>query len=111
MTKKINRSFDGNPYYDPEKCGFKLALIFDDNTLSYEYDTTIFLEEIETGKIYAAHNAGCSCPTPFEDYHKLSDLTACPNVKAAIEFFNENNPGQDITESHRKIRELYRKDK
>ena len=27
------------------------------------------------GRVFWAHDSGCSCPSPFEDYNNLSDLT------------------------------------
>ena len=41
----------------------------------YEYNTAVVWIDNETGQLFAAHDAGCSCPEPFERYGSLSDLT------------------------------------
>lgn len=68
------RSFDGhNPYYNPEACGLKIIRI-DERDVSYSFDIVMLWEDLKTGKWYWAHDAGCSCPSPFEDFLGLGDL-------------------------------------
>lgn len=55
-----------NPYYNPEKLGLEM-LSFDEPNLSYEYNTYIFVRTPD-GRVFAAQDSGCSCPTPFENY-------------------------------------------
>lgn len=64
-----------NPYYDPDKCGLKVIAVLDEEDLCYEYDTVILWQDKATGRMYVGHDAGCSCPTPFEDFHSLDDMT------------------------------------
>ena len=64
-----------NPYSDPEKCGLEIVEVHSDDTLSYEFDMIVLWRELATGKLYFASDSGCSCPSPFENYHALSDLT------------------------------------
>ncbi len=39
----------------------------------YEFDTHIALKH-EDGRVFYCHDAGCSCPHPFEDYNEISSL-------------------------------------
>lgn len=66
--------FNDNPYYHPEKCGLKTIAEIELSEPSYSFDTRV-VWKADNGKIYTAHDSGCSCPIPFEDYKKLSDLT------------------------------------
>ena len=68
--------YDHNVYYNPASWGMEIFAELDNPNLSYEYETLIVLKHVESGKFYWAHDSGCSCPTPFEDYGKLEDLTA-----------------------------------
>ena len=62
-----------NPYYNPEKCGLKI--IFSEDTAGeYEFDITLIVQELSTGRYFLGKDSGCSCPTPFEDFHSLSDF-------------------------------------
>lgn len=62
-----------NIYYDPENCGLKLVGSLDQADLCYEFNTLIVLESNQSGKLYWATSSGCSCPTPFEEYHFRND--------------------------------------
>lgn len=66
-----------NPYYNPDLVGLEL-LSFDDPNAYYDYDTLCFFADKE-GKVYMAHDSGCSCPTPFEDSY------AAPTAKECIQ--------------------------
>ena len=68
------RAFPGNPYYDPEACGLKQLGMMDDAD-SYEFHILVLWQDVKSGKLYYAVDSGCSCPTPFEDYQSLADLT------------------------------------
>ncbi len=58
-----------NVYYDPEKLGLEIVATLDEPDLSYEYNTFLVVKDKTTGRLFYAINSGCSCPTPFEDYH------------------------------------------
>lgn len=62
-----------NVYYNPEECGLKIVGSLDEADLSYEFNTLIVLESNQNGKLYWATSSGCSCPTPFEEYHFRND--------------------------------------
>ena len=78
-----------NPYYSPEKVGLTVIGELDDAD-SYEFNTIVAWTD---GKnIYWAHDSGCSCPTPFEEYEvTLSD-------KSSLEQLKESNLQSFISE-------------
>jgi len=41
----------------------------DEEGLSYEYHTLLVVQHVESKRVFYAEDSGCSCPTPFEDYH------------------------------------------
>jgi hypothetical protein len=62
-----------DPYNQPE--AFGLTLIFDrDNGGPYEFDIFAVWQDVN-GALYWAADAGCSCPSPFETFEDLSDLS------------------------------------
>jgi hypothetical protein len=65
--------YEKNVYYNPGECGMELLATLDAE-LSYEFEIVILLRDRE-GSLFAAYDAGCSCPTPFEDVRGLGDLT------------------------------------
>lgn len=93
---KRDREFEANPYYSPEKCGLTLI-----DTLhgeeDYSFSIVCVWKDNSSGKFYWASDSGCSCPTPFEDYTRLSDLSALRenfhNFKEACE--NRDNVNRD----------------
>lgn len=62
-----------NIYYDPEKFGLTVVAELHDPNADYSFDTTVAWKH-EDGRVLIGSDAGCSCPTPFEDVHNLSDL-------------------------------------
>lgn len=64
-----------NPYYSPEKCGLILIDSYDRDNESYQFNLVGLWKDIATGGYYIGEDSGCSCPTPFEDFHSLADFT------------------------------------
>lgn len=62
-----------NPYYDTKECGLTLIDTLDQADMSYEFNTMIVVESNQSKKLYFASSCGCSCPTPFEEYHFRND--------------------------------------
>ena len=58
-----------NVYYDPADFGLVLVETLDEAGLSYEYNTLIVLQHTASKRLFWASDSGCSCPTPFENYH------------------------------------------
>lgn len=56
-----------NPYYHPELCGLEIIGSLDDPDLSYEFNTLVFWFRPSTKEVLCASDAGCSCPTPFDE--------------------------------------------
>jgi hypothetical protein len=67
-------TFNGNPYYNPERCGLVILQTLEAD-LSYEFEIFVLWKDIETGNAYFGYDSGCSCPTPFEDFTSLYDMT------------------------------------
>lgn len=66
-----------NVYYDPEAFGLTMVDSLD-IAGSYEFD--IFAVWTDGKRLYWASDTGCSCPTPFENFHSTADL--CTGSKA-----------------------------
>jgi hypothetical protein len=73
-----------DPYYQPEK--FDLTIIDSlDLAGAYEFDMLIVWKHSD-GRLFYAFDSGCSCPSPFEGYTRLEDLT---EIKSYGEFKKE----------------------
>lgn len=73
-------SYDSNVYYHPEKHGLKVVAEIEYSDLSYVFDTRVVWKHMLSGLLYTARDAGCSCPTPFEDYNAVSDLERVDDI-------------------------------
>jgi hypothetical protein len=67
-------NFNNNPYYSPELCGLEIFTSID-TAGSYEFDIFVIWKKLDDNTLWYAQDSGCSCPTPFEDFNSLSDLT------------------------------------
>lgn len=92
--------YDGNPYYNPEACGLEVVATAE-YVSGYEFDMRVVWRHPASGRYYTARDSGCSCPTPFEDYHKLSDLEDFNYESVRAEVLSEIKPGgyNDLTAS------------
>lgn len=63
-----------NIYYSPEECGLK---IFGEvqKEPDYDFDKFVIWERLSDHHLFYASDSGCSCPSPFEDYHSVDQLT------------------------------------
>lgn len=67
-------------YYNPAALGLKVVAEIDYTDGNYQFDFRVVWKH-ESGKFYTGRDAGCSCPSPFEDYEsldkfdELTDLT------------------------------------
>lgn len=66
-------SWDNNPYYKPESFGLKIVAAMDWDDEAWQFNMTVAWMD-EEGNLYWAHDAGCSCPSPFEDYTTIDSL-------------------------------------
>lgn len=62
-----------NIYYSPEQFGLEQVALIDYSDGSYRFDLRVVWKRTEDGHLLTARNAGCSCPSPFED-HDMMDL-------------------------------------
>jgi hypothetical protein len=54
-------------YYSPADFGLEIVAEID-NDEPYEFDMVVVWRDVD-GRLWGAHDSGCSCPTPFEDVH------------------------------------------
>lgn len=80
-----------NVYYNPEEFGLVLVNCLDEPNLSYEYNTLIVLQHTATKRLFFAQDSGCSCPTPFENFH-FSAVNADENWSFETNLIAITNP-------------------
>lgn len=61
-------------YSQPEKFGLELIGTIQWEPDSYSFDLTAVFRD-KAGTLYWADDSGCSCPSPFEDYTRIEQLT------------------------------------
>lgn len=62
-----------DPYNSPKKFGLEIVGETDWSSGCYEFDLTVVWKDAE-GNFYWDDDAGCSCPSPFENLHKVEQL-------------------------------------
>lgn len=72
-----------NPYYSPEDLGLVIVAEHELSEPCYSFDTLVAWKGDQG--IYLGTDSGCSCPTPFESYNGLDDLTGPLTVPQALE--------------------------
>lgn len=97
-----------NPYYAPEKCGLTIVGVLDDPNADYSFSYVVVWKDA-AGKLYGAHDSGCSCPSPFEDFHNLSQLTPIRTEddfrKLVADAYTAYTPS-DVLDLAKKVRDL-----
>jgi hypothetical protein len=63
-------------YYSPEDHGLTIVGGVELSDACYQFDTVVLFRNAE-GALFYAQDAGCSCPSPFEDFTSVDDLTPC----------------------------------
>lgn len=64
-----------NPYYDPGDFGLEIVGNIDLAEPDYSFDMlVVWFDRRRSGIFYWASDSGCSCPSPFEDYHSTEQL-------------------------------------
>ena len=66
-------SYENNPYYHPKVHGLEIVAEHDFSDGCYQFDLRVVWKD-EKGRHFTARDSGCSCPSPFEDYHSVKDL-------------------------------------
>lgn len=97
-----------NPYYDTNYKTNEVGLVklgeLDEADLSYEYNKLLVVKHEPTGRVFYAIDAGCSCPTPFEDHHfNDPDNTSLKEIKVGDSFmsFQRDVEGFPVSQSER----------
>jgi hypothetical protein len=80
-------------YYQPEKFDLVPVCEIDYSTGSYEFDLRVVWKHTPTGRLLTARDAGCSCPSPFEDYCSLNDLDPVDLAALQVELDQELKRG------------------
>lgn len=80
-----------NPYSCPEDLGLKIIGDIELTEPDYSFDTVLVVQDIESGKLYAAHDSGCSCPSPFEDTVFPTDFVEIIKVRDFESLVEENS--------------------
>lgn len=62
-----------DPYYQPEKFDLTTVAEIDYSDGCYQFDLRVVWRHA-SGQFYTMRDSGCSCPSPFEDYHSLDQL-------------------------------------
>lgn len=77
-------SYHNNPYYHPEYHGLKVVGAVELSEPSWSFDTLVCWQDL-AGQFYLGTDSGCSCPTPFESYDGVADMTGPLTREQAIE--------------------------
>lgn len=105
-------SYDDNIYYSPEHYGLEILGEAADEP-DWDFNMFVVWRDKDTGVLYYASDAGCSCPSPFEDYNSKEDLTKAESIQQIHDALDEwssysysNSPEASAVELHRKLSEL-----
>lgn len=66
--------YDADVYYQPGEFGLTTIADIDDPQACYSFDILAVWQH-EDGRLFYATDSGCSCPSPFENFTSLDDLT------------------------------------
>lgn len=105
---RFNDGFSKNPYYNPAECSLELIGVLEDDE-PWQFDMVIVVKDKLDGKLYAAHDSGCSCPTPFEGIEELSDMTPITTVDDLKRFVEVNESEYEQKWSFADRTALYKK--
>ena len=70
---KVKDYYSENPVYNPSSWGLNIIGSVELNGESYQFNK-IYVWKRQDGKVFYGQDSGCSCPTPFEDFHSYSDM-------------------------------------
>lgn len=79
---------DPDVYYQPEKFGLTVVAEIEYSTGNYEFDTRVVWRH-SSGLLLTARDAGCSCPSPFEDYTSLEAVEIFDYEEIEVEVAKE----------------------
>ena len=81
-----------NVYYNQEKFGLEFVTEFERSEPSYSFDTGLVLWHKDKQAFLFAKDAGCSCPSPFEDLNPslLQPLNKWQVIEEMVAFAKES---------------------
>lgn len=109
--------YKGNPYYSPESCGLEIYT-FTEKEPNYDFDMFVVFKDKATGELFAAHDSGCSCPTPFEDFASLEQMTRLKKIEDFDKFVDANwilsgdysgHPKDEVRKARQKVQRYLKK--
>jgi hypothetical protein len=95
----------GNPYYHPESCGLEMVGTAEREP-DWDFSILLVVKDKKTGKLFAGYDSGCSCPTPFEDYHSLEDFDLITDTKQLDELGGPYVSKDELLTLKRKVHKL-----
>jgi hypothetical protein len=72
-------------YHSPDKHDLTVLGELDEQDLSWEFRMLVVWKRGADGALFYATDSGCSCPSPFEDFHSVDALT--PIVRETLADF------------------------
>lgn len=84
-----------NVYYQPGDFGLTVIAEIEYTDIGYEYDTRV-VWRTRDGRLVTARDAGCSCPTPFEQYTSVEELDALDAPALEREVWQEMSASDGI---------------
>lgn len=66
---------DPDPYHQPEAFDLTIVGVLGDPSACWSFNDLAVWQHTD-GRLFWARDSGCSCPSPFEDYTSLDQLTA-----------------------------------
>lgn len=99
-------SDDPNPFYSAETFDPPLEIVaqISLNDMAYQFEYLVLWRVKGTQDYYTASDSGCSCPTPFEGFNTLADLTP-----VGVRHLTVPVPGPHTTAAARTVRTAFRK--
>ena len=98
-----------NIYYDPSDFGLEIVGEFDWSEPDYSFDLCVVWKE-SRGVYWIGNDAGCSCPSPFEDITDKNELDGPYNksgLQKRLEFLvSEDWHGRSQAELRKDVRAI-----
>lgn len=73
----------------------------------YEFDLTRIYHHPDTNQIFYAHDSGCSCPMPFEDFNSIDDYTKADSLQAMFDVLKDTREDKCSHEEYNDEKDEY----
>lgn len=100
----VQKQYDEYIDCAPDKFGCEVVGEYD-TAGAYEFSTVKVWRHIETGRVFAAYDSGCSCPIPFEgmtwptDFVEVRTVACLDPLIAQAEYFDSYTPEREALKS------------